>query len=359
MSDAHREIEEVLHSLRLGAAARRPPPETLTGAAGAGDVALTRAFLDGGADIEERSIGFASPLQAAANAGRRAVVELLLERGADPRQKPEAVFSPLSAAAMHGHLDVVRRLAEAIGDLSGETRAVAHAAARGQLACLDVLLERGAPLGDHPALLDGQPVDEEKARRREAKLAAQGHPLKQLAEALGGRKKKVEEPPPLEGEARREAAARAVERIRAGAMRDRVNELGARRRPLLVLAVETGSPELVDALLAAGARHDVAGDDGTPALYAAASLGLASVVARLLEAGAAADSRAPSRETPLMAAAAFGDLESVRRLLEAGADARARVRGRSAVGYARGLHKKAIRALVEARAATQAGRGDN
>src|SRR5687768_11996122 len=62
MSDAHREIEEVLHSLRLGAAARRPPPETLTGAAGAGDVALTRAFLDGGADIEERSIGFASPL---------------------------------------------------------------------------------------------------------------------------------------------------------------------------------------------------------------------------------------------------------------------------------------------------------
>jgi ankyrin repeat protein len=154
-----------------------------------------------------------------------------------------------------------------------------------------------------------------------------------------------------EGEARREAAARAVQHIRAGALGDRVNELGARRRPLLVLAVETGEPDLVDAILAAGARDDVMGDDGTPALYVAASLGLASVVARLLDAGAPADARAPNRETPLMAAAAFGDLESVRRLLDAGADARARVRGRSAVGYARGLHKKAIRALVEARAA--------
>src|SRR5262249_55814241 len=122
---------------------------TLTGAAISGDVERVRVFLDAGADVEERSIGFASPLQAAAGAGRLPVVDLLLERGADPRQKPEAVFSPLSATAGHGHAVVVRRLVGAIGDLAGETKAVAQAAAHGRLECLELLLGAGAPLGEH------------------------------------------------------------------------------------------------------------------------------------------------------------------------------------------------------------------
>ena len=111
------EIGRLLHALRLPESARRPPPQSLTGAAVEGDLDMVVAFLEGGASVEERSIGFASPLQAAAGAGRLAAVELLLARGADPREKPDAVYSPLSAAAMKGHRDIVRRLVEA-GDLA-------------------------------------------------------------------------------------------------------------------------------------------------------------------------------------------------------------------------------------------------
>lgn len=143
------EVAALLHDLRPTAAARQPPPSSLTAAAIEGDVDLVCAFLDTGSDVDERSIGFASPLQAAAGRGRLDVVEVLLARGADPREKADAVYSPLSSAAMHGHLAVVLRLMDAIGDLSGESKAVMQAAAHGDAGCLDVLLERGASLGEH------------------------------------------------------------------------------------------------------------------------------------------------------------------------------------------------------------------
>jgi len=409
--DAFDAIQGRLRSLRLGEASRRPPPATLTGAAAAGDLALTRAFLDAGAEIEEGSIGFASPLQAAAGAGHREVVALLLRRGADPREKPHAFYSPLAAAAMHGHEDVVRLLLDAIGALDRETGAVAHAATHGQAACLELLLERGAPLGEHAgqtlraaafagrfacverllaagvdprhhpdyardlfgepsdrpvlprdaalegghaevaALLDGGPVEAARARAREARAAArEGQGLRAVPEAFrpAGR---PAEPVPLEGDARDAEAAALAARIDAGELAGHLEERTPRGRPLLVEAAEAGLAGVVDALLRAGAAPDAVGEDGQPALYAAARFGHPGVVERLLAAGAPVDARTPTRHTPLMAAAERGDLESVRLLLAAGADPRARVRGRSPKGFARGLHKPAIRALVDQAAA--------
>jgi len=407
IEDEAGEIAALLHALRLPAAARQPPPSSLTAAAVQGDVELVGAFLDAGSDVDERSVGFASPLQAVAGRGLLEVVEVLLARGADPRQKADAVYSPLSSAVMHGHLDVALRLMDAIDDLSGESKAVTQAAARGEAGFLDILLERGASLGEHAghvlrlaargghfacvkrllaagvdpethpdyaldlfgqpaeapylprqaaldqghvhvaALLSGVAVDESAAAGVEAKKESPVAALAQLAAALRGGREEKAEVPPLEGDARRQAVGRVRERLRAGALAGEADRKGPGGRPLLVLAADAGEAEIVDALLAAGARPSVAADDGDTALIAAARWGHRAVVARLLAAGADVETRNGDRLTALMAAAGRGDLECVRLLLAAGADPDARVRGRSARGFAAGVHKKAIRGLVE------------
>ena len=108
---------------------------------------------------------------------------------------------------------------------------------------------------------------------------------------------------------------------------------------------------MVDALLVAGARPDAPAADGDTALIAAARWGHGPVVARLLAAGAAVDARNDARHTALMAAAERGALECVGRLLEAGSDPGLRVRGKSARGFASGVHRGAIRDLIEEHAA--------
>ena len=417
-ADAASALGDLLHRLRLPESRRKPPPQSLTAAAVDDDLEMVAAFLDAGADAEERSIGFASPLQAAAGAGRLAAVELLLARGADPRQKPEAsaIYSPLSAAAMHGHFEVVRRLAEAIGDLSAETRAAPHAATHGRLDTLEFLLDRGAPLGanaghvlrvaawggrfgcvkrllaegidprHHPdydrdlfgepvdepylprqaaldnghtavaALLDGLAVNEAAARRQEAKREDSPAALARLAQALGrSGEARESEPPALEGAEREQAAAKALAILR-DVSGEALAGLRAGGRPLLVAAAEGGHATIVDALLGAGADPGAVADDGDTALIAASRWGHLDVVSRLLARGVDVEARNGERMTALMAAAGRGDLACVRVLLEAGADPDARVRGRSASGFAYGVRRPAIRALVAEYAARRANR---
>jgi serine/threonine-protein phosphatase 6 regulatory ankyrin repeat subunit B len=410
------EIGDLLHRLRLPESRRKPPPQSLTAAAVGDDLDSVSAFLDAGASVEERSIGFASPLQAAAGAGRLAAVSLLLARGADPREKPDTIYSPLAAAAMHGHLEIVQRLAEAIGDLSGETKAAPHAATHGRLDTLEFLLDRGAPLGAHAGhvlraaawggrfacvkrllaegidprhhpdydrdlfgepvdepylprqaaldnghtlvaeLLDGLDVDEALARQQEAQRRDSPSALARLAKALGGSgKSRTEEPPALEGAERAEVVLKVLALVR-GDPGGSLAGIRAGGRPALVAAAEGGHAAIVDALLEAGADPKAAADDGDTALIAAARWGHQDLVTRLLAQGADLEARNAERMTALMAAAARGDLACVRILLEAGADPEARVRGRSASGFAYGVHRPAIRALVAEYAARRATR---
>lgn len=400
-SDAHRAFLELLQAVRLTADERRPPETSLTGAAARGDVETAREFLEGGADIEERSIGFASPLQAAASFGHLPMVEFLLSRGASPREKPDAlVDSPLSAAANHGHAEVVRRLIDAIGDLSTETRAVPRAAASGQAELLELLLAREAPLEPHAGhtlrmaayggryrcvkvlleagvdprehpdyhrdllgepcdppylprqaaldnghatvalLLDGRPMSPGKAAAVEAKVQRQRQKVQAALGALAGGERRSRETPPLEGEARLAAVRQLV---------SLVPSLGAtgHLEAALPEAAEAGHRDLVSALLAAGASPDAREPGGATALHLACTWGHEDVVARLLAAGASVDVRDGERRTPLMLAAERGSVPCVRRLMDAGADPSLRVRGRSARGLAAGPRKGAIRALLE------------
>jgi ankyrin repeat protein len=98
------------------------------------------------------------PLQAAAAVGSRDIVELLLARGVDPAGIDGWGQSALHVAALHGHVDLVRRLlergvdvnlragratAEQVPSRPGAT-SVHFACGAGQLAVLEVLLEKGA-----------------------------------------------------------------------------------------------------------------------------------------------------------------------------------------------------------------------
>lgn len=124
--------------------------ESLTAAAAAGDLAAVQAFVDAGANIEEKSVGFSSPLQAAVQSGCLAVVDFLLSKGARVEKKPDAMFSPISAAATYGHTEIFHRLIALAADTSSERTALVTLASYGMLEELKLLLEKGAmPDGRH------------------------------------------------------------------------------------------------------------------------------------------------------------------------------------------------------------------
>ncbi|MBZ4415110.1 ankyrin repeat domain-containing protein [Myxococcus sp. RHSTA-1-4] len=98
------------------------------------------------------------PLQAAASVGSRDIVELLLARGVDPAGIDAWGQSALHVAALHGHVDLVRRFlelgvdvnlragratSEKVPSRAGAT-SVHFACGAGQLAVLDLLVEKGA-----------------------------------------------------------------------------------------------------------------------------------------------------------------------------------------------------------------------
>lgn len=82
--------------------------------------------------------------------------------------------------------------------------------------------------------------------------------------------------------------------------------------------------DMVEHLLRAGARADVANDLGVTPLMLAVENGNAALVGRLLQAGASANAHLESGETVLMTAARTGDVPVVRALLERGADPNAK-----------------------------------
>ncbi|MFA5504206.1 MAG: ankyrin repeat domain-containing protein [Vulcanimicrobiota bacterium] len=80
-----------------------------------------------------------------------------------------------------------------------------------------------------------------------------------------------------------------------------------------------GHPEVVEVLLAHGARVDVLGSRGETALFLASSAGSAEVVKLLLQNGADPNKAGSDGKTPLHKAAMVGNAEAVEALLTAGA----------------------------------------
>jgi uncharacterized protein len=114
--------------------------------------------------------------------------------------------------------------------------------------------------------------------------------------------------------------ARNVERVRALlAERVNVNATQGDGATALHWAVHLDDASLVDTLIRAGARADVADDTGATPLYLACTNRNADAVSRLLTAGANPNAALLSGETVLMTCARAGNAMAVRALLSRGA----------------------------------------
>jgi uncharacterized protein len=101
-------------------------------------------------------------------------------------------------------------------------------------------------------------------------------------------------------------------------------------------AVNRDDLNMVDLLLGAGAKVDVANDFGTTPLFLACENGSAAMVDRLLKAGANPNAASPRGEIPLMIASRTGNIDTVRALLDHGAsvDAKEETKGQTALMWA-------------------------
>lgn len=101
-------LTKLLHSLRVPRSQYRGLPKNLTDAAVRGDVVAARLFIEAGEDIEQRTIGFQSPMHAACNFGHEEVAKLLNEHGAAMLPvKPRQAVTPIGDEGRV--VDVARR----------------------------------------------------------------------------------------------------------------------------------------------------------------------------------------------------------------------------------------------------------
>jgi len=115
-------------------------------------------------------------------------------------------------------------------------------------------------------------------------------------------------------------------------------------------AVHNNDLEMVDMLLAAGAKFDASNRYGVQPLSLAAQNGNAAVIDRLLKAGADPNTSLPEGETVLMTAARVGKVDAIKTLLVHGAKVNARdgYRGETALMWAAARNNAdAVRMLVE------------
>jgi ankyrin repeat protein len=145
--------------------------------------------------------------------------------------------------------------------------------------------------------------------------------------------------------------ARNVERVRALlAERVNVNATQGDGATALHWAVHLDDLPLVDTLIRAGARADVADDTGATPLYLACMNRNADAVSKLLAAGANPTAALVSGETVLMTCARSGEATGVRALLSRGAivNATESTHNQTALMWAAAqAHSHVVRALLE------------
>jgi ankyrin repeat protein len=361
---SRKRLTRILSALREPGARRLP--DSLTSAAAMGDIPLMEAFLERGADLAERTPGFASPLVAASTSGRLDAVRFLLARGAELRPK-EAVVTPVQAAVMNGHVDVAKALLGAGATLEEAAHGIPGACASGFFAMVEYLVKAGLDL-DRPenggrsvrersvdaARLAGRRLLVNYLRKQEVdldELRSEPTAVEERRTLQARLAKDRGEAPlanPEEREERIREALDAVHSAAEGAAAWTTDD----GEPLLAVASYYGLREIVEALLAVGADAGAAAAHTlvTP-LIRAAEGGHLDVARLLLTRGADPNTQDAEGRTALAAAAEHGDPALVKLLLEAGADPKRRsADGRCVSDRAQGPYVGEIRALLPSEA---------
>jgi cytohesin len=223
-------------------------------------------------------------LHKAAYNGYVRTVKLLLDANADVNEIDDTVDTPLHLAACRGHVEVVKALLDANANVH-VTNSAGHTPLL--FALMGRHLEAGELLfaaGAVPPMFDSMPT--------ESKL---------LHHAMCGRTDEVKE---LLAAGIDPDFAETGELVGSGTA--------------LHCAAEMGRPEIIAALLAAGARVDPRSDNGKTPLHLAAMNGHAEAVKALLAAGADVNAQTSMGATPLDVGLGRGKLDASRAICEAG-----------------------------------------
>lgn len=288
---------------------------------------MMQLLLTRGADPNVRGAGVGTPLSLAVRQYSLAMVKLLLDHRADPNLTDDIDATPLMRAVSRQNLGpdtvtIVRILVDAGADVnahdpSGNTPS-SIAASTGNTAMLP-LLER---LGAKDAHVD--PTNRPSSLTKEVRAGHLAEVRLMLASGTDPNIADEKSWTPLHHAANSGKAEIVEALVSAGA---RVNVRSRKGWTPLSLAVLRRHTPIVRRLLAAGA--DVTGKNGAgdPLIISAAHFNLRisepEIVQALLDAGADPNARDRDGLTPLMWAAAMGPPDLVALLLRRGADANA------------------------------------
>ena len=278
---------------------------------------VAAVLIASGADVNARDDHRITSLALACLNGSSSLVKMLLDAGANPNLTKSSGETPLMTASRVGNVAVVRMLLAAGADptasesVRGQT-ALMWAAAENHTAVAEVLLETGGGAatrsinGFTPLLFAAQRGSVGIARLL---LAAGAEVDESAPDGIGG-----------------DTNARVLFRENTEAS-------------ALLVAIDSGNAETALFLIEQGADPDHSGAGRTP-LHAATQQEMPDVVRALLAAGANPDARLTKRTprlsryiglsnglepslvgaTPFWLAASYGDLEIMRLLIDAGAD---------------------------------------
>lgn len=286
--------------------------------------AIVSALLDAGAEVDARDSSGRTPLYEAAGTGRMRIIPLLLASGADPQAKIQGGDTPAKAAQASGE-------SAAAAMLKNARKVPAPTSPRAETASAA------------PAAASARPSAGEAAQ--ELKKMGLRADKKALFERVEGRDVK---------------AVRLI--LDAGVPSNVRNDRG--RTPLYV-AVEAGSEETVEALLAAGANPNDPGADvdksmeyGDTLVMRAVDRNNARIVKSLVAAKADVNKGNAYGVNGLMNAAMQGRADLVAILVEAGGNVNARDKNGTPVLYSavQGGNSEAVRILIDAGADTSVSR---
>jgi hypothetical protein len=180
-------------------------------------------------------------------------------------------------------------------------------------------------------------------------------PIRPLARPPSAESREEKQPAPAFGEFLQalwqEDLARVEKMLQAGIDPNAQTSIG--NRPLLI-AAKKGNPQMMQALIAHGAKVDAPDRNGLTPLMAAASMGLDQNVRVLISAGAKVNARDEKGSTPLIWAAISGHPQVVEILLAHGADGKVKNKdGHTALSLSKRINASRKRALAEAEEANR------
>lgn len=302
----------------------KPPQQRLDTAAFVGDLERCRMLIAEGADVNARNGRGQTPLHCAAERGHEGVVEFLIASGADVNAEDESGWTPI-----YEIYDVY----PFSNELSPESKEV-----------VELLLARGAEI------LEGDTRDNRRLLMFAVQNGCSVLAKEVLTQGTDPRIRDFDGDTALRIAAEHGDVETAKLLIAHGADVDAGHSWRYPRTGPIFAAVSSVDPNMVQLLIAGGAKLNVVDNEGETPLHIAARAGNSQVAELLLTGGANVAALNRTWDTPLHRAARKGHRDAAALLLAHGAEVNARAMRKATPLHraAYGGHREAAALLLSA-----------